>query len=149
MRHQRSMTRRRAALLGGALLALGSCGGQVETTSNTSGEPRVDQSSDGGTGFLENSVEARWNTTFSGVRRVKLDYTQPGVEYREAVGADGQGSFAIETIEVLTAHPDPDVFLAPWLRNPIEGVQNLGGFAAPSGIDPITPFEHHARQSRA
>jgi hypothetical protein len=112
MRGSRTANQLNVGLMGCALLALGSCGGQIEATSNTSGDPPVDQSSDGGTGFLQDSVEARWVTTFSGVRRVKLDYTQPGVEYRERVGADGQGNFAIETIEVLTPHPDPDVFLA-------------------------------------
>lgn len=95
-----------------SLLALAACGGRTEVTSSGSDDPEVGSSSGGGTGFLEASVDALWTTSFLGTRLVTLNHTQPGVQYREEVGADGEGNFSIITLEVLTPHPDPDLFLA-------------------------------------
>lgn len=98
------------SLAGVLLLGAASCGGEVAASSET-GSPEVSTSS-GGPGFLELSVDAPWTVAFRGVRRVALHHVSPGVEYREEVGSDGQGQFAIDTLEVLSPHPDPELFKA-------------------------------------
>lgn len=95
-----------------ALLALGAC-------SPTSVEAQVD---DGGgivlpatngttAALLQASVTAPYVNHFRGDRMVKLYQVAPGVEYREEVGADGNGMFAVDTLEVISAHPDPTLFM--------------------------------------
>ncbi len=60
--------------------------------------------------FFDLVPMAPFEQAFRGVRRVDLFEELPGVAYREDVGSDGQGNFAIETIEVITPHPNPDLF---------------------------------------
>jgi hypothetical protein len=52
-------------------------------------------------------------TAYKGTRRIEV-YDRQGLTtlaYREAVGSDGAGSFFVETSEVLTQHPVPDLFI--------------------------------------
>ncbi|MDA1265485.1 MAG: hypothetical protein O2816_10445, partial [Planctomycetota bacterium] len=95
------------ALLG----LLAGCSGEAKAASNTSDDPAFEFSS-GGPAFLDLAADAPWNTVFRGIRLVKLYHEAPGFEYREEVGADGEGGFNISTLEVLTAHPNPGVLLA-------------------------------------
>lgn len=69
------------------------------------------QNSGGGnTAFLAKVAEAPDRVARRGQRRVELNYADPGVIYREDVGADGKGNSSIELIEVLTPVADPELF---------------------------------------
>jgi hypothetical protein len=111
-RSTRSTTRATSGLLLMGLLLLGACGGSSEVVVNNSDDPEFDLSGDGGTTFLALAPSAPFVCAYRGVRLVKLYQVSPGVEYREDVGSDGQGNFAIDTLELLTPNPNPGVFLA-------------------------------------
>lgn len=65
--------------------------------------------------FYSSMPTAPFQTKYRGQRRLEFHFVQSGVdtvlEYREEVGADGDGKFAIETLEVLSVLDDPDLFL--------------------------------------
>ena len=106
---------RRGTIRGGILVAglLAACA--------ESGSSPVEGSAGGGGGrgvlgpgasqFLELVPDAPFVNAYYGTRHVELHHGGNTVEYREEVGSDGNGLFAIEPIEVLFPHPDPDVFL--------------------------------------
>lgn len=60
--------------------------------------------------FLSLVPDAPFVNAFRGVRHVELNYGPDPVVYREDVGSDGLGKFFVEPLEILSPHPDPDVF---------------------------------------
>ena len=60
---------------------------------------------------LERMVGAPFRVGYRGIRTVFLGYGGAPLEYREEVGADGEGFFSVDALELLSWHPNPDVFL--------------------------------------
>lgn len=98
-------------------IAAAACGGDVAFESaSQSGAAE----SDAGTlvALLELAEDAPWETRFHGTRRIESRFFEPSFEkgqevtlaYREEVWADGGGNFALETIELLSFVPDPELF---------------------------------------
>ncbi len=66
--------------------------------------------------FLPLMIDAPFTVAYRGVRRIELHYNVTGapevVEYRERVGANGNGEWEINTLEVLTeGQMAPDLFM--------------------------------------
>jgi hypothetical protein len=65
--------------------------------------------------FLAAMPSAPFRTNYRGVRRLEFHLDNAGIPtvlaYREEVGSNGTGKFAIETIEALSILRDPDLFL--------------------------------------
>ena len=99
-----------AAVLCGALAA---CPGASSSTAEADVQNATVLT---GTPELYSSMPtAPFRTKYRGQRRLEFHFVESGVdtvlEYREEVGADGEGKFAIETLEVLSALDDPELFL--------------------------------------
>lgn len=97
-----------AAVLCSALTACPGTSSWTPDTENATALP-------GEPGFYSSMPSAPFRTKYRGKRRLEFHYSQAGLdvvlEYREEVGSDGEGKFAIETLEILSAHDDPALFI--------------------------------------
>ncbi|MFT7676539.1 MAG: hypothetical protein ACI8QC_000510 [Planctomycetota bacterium] len=96
------------------LVGLVGCGRVGADSVSLAAEGSSDASSSGAGGIIENSVsifdlmrDAPFMVPYTGVRRVTMNHIGSlPLDYREEVAGDGLGSFAIEPIEILSAHPN-------------------------------------------
>ncbi len=113
------------ALRFGLLAVLAACSAASACSGRVQASTENDIDADHGTesvevatpspGILRAMLTAPFETQYGGTRKIEyffdIDGQVQNLAYREEVLADGSGAFEVNATEVLSAHPQPDLFL--------------------------------------